>query len=239
MASGPITSWQIEGEKVEVLTDFLFLGSKITADGDCSHEIKDNCFLAGKQWKNLDSVFKSKDITLSTKIHIVKAMVLPVVMYGWERWVLKKWCFWTVVLESPLDCKEIKPVNLKVNQPWILIGRTDTEAEALILWPPNVKSQLTGKDPDAWKDWRQKAKKVTEDKLVGWYHWCSEHDLGQTPKDGEGQRSLVCCRPWGLKESDTTWWLNNNIPLYICTTFSLCIHPSVDIRLLPCPDYCK
>ena len=188
--------------------------------------------------KNLDSVFRSKDITLPTEVCTVKAMVLPVVMYGWERWVLKKWYFQTVVLESPLDCK-IELVNLKVNQPWILIGRTDTEAEAAVLWPPDVNSQLTGKDPDAGKDWRQKQKKVTEDKLVGCYHWCYERELRQTPKDGEGQRSLMCCRPWGRKESDTTWWLNTQYSTCICTTFSLGIHLSVDIRLLPCPDYCK
>ena len=158
--------------------------------------------------KNLDSMFKSKDITLLTKVCIAKSTVFPVVMYSWECWVLKKWCFRTVVLERPLDSKEIKPVNLEVNQPWILTGRTESEAEAPILWPPDVKSQLTGKDPDAGKDWRQKHKKVTEDEMVGWCHWCSEHDLGQTPEDAEGQGSLVCCSPWGHKESDTTWRLN-------------------------------
>ena len=118
MVSGPITSWQIDGETVETLADFIFLCSKITADGDCSHEIKRYLLLGRKVLINLDSILKSKDITLPTKAHLVKAMVFPVVTYGYESWttykeswVLKNWCFWTVVLEktleSPLDCKKI------------------------------------------------------------------------------------------------------------------------------------
>ena len=147
MESGPITSWQIDGEKVETVTDFIFLGSKITADGDCSHEIKRCLLLGRKTMTDLDSVLKSRDVTLPTKIHIVKAMVLPIVMWELnhkEGWVLKNWCFQTVVLkktlESPLDSKEIKPVNPKVNQPWIFTGRTN--AEAPILWSPDTKNQL-------------------------------------------------------------------------------------------------
>ena len=114
---------------------------------------------------NLDNVLKSRDITLPTKVHMVKAMFFPVVMYRCESWTIKKaehrrnWCFWTVVLEkileSPLDCKEVKPVSPKGNQLWIFIGRTVAEAEAPILWPPDVKNWLTEKDPDAGKDWRQ------------------------------------------------------------------------------------
>ena len=183
MASGPITSWQIDGETV---ADFIFLGSKITADGDCSHGIKRCLLLGRKVMTNLDSILKSRNITLPTKVHLVKAMVFPVVMlWMWEldykeRWALKNWCFWTVVLEktleSPLDCQEIKPVSLKGNQPWIFIGRTDAEAEAPILWPPDVKSQLTGKDPDAGKDWRQEEKGMTEDEIVGWHHWLNGHE---------------------------------------------------------------
>jgi len=162
MAPGPITSWQIHGETV---ADFIFLGSKITADGDCSNEIKRRLLLVRKVMTNLDSILKSRDITLSTNIHLVKAMVFPVVMYGresWtinkESWVPKNWCFWTVVLEktleSPLDCKEIQPVHPKGNQSWVFIGRTDVEAQAPILWPPDAKSWLTGKDPDAGKHLR-------------------------------------------------------------------------------------
>ena len=138
-----------------------FGGSKITADGDYSHEIKRRLLLGRKAMANLNSILKSRDITLLIKIHLVKAMVFPVVMcmreldYK-ESWVLKHWCFWTVVLEktldSPLDCKEIKPVNLKGNQPWIFIGRTEADAETAILWPPDAKSQVIGKDLDTGKD---------------------------------------------------------------------------------------
>ena len=102
-------------------------------------------------------------------------------------------------------------VNPKGSQPWILNGRTDAEAEAPVLWPPGVKSQLIRKDPDAGKDWRQKEKRATEDEMVGWHHWLNEHELEQTPRDGEG-RGRECCSPWGRKESDMTWWLNNNNP---------------------------
>ena len=168
MDSGPITSWQIEGEKVETVTDFIFLGSNITVDDDCSHEIKRCLLLGRKAITNLDSILKSRDITLPTKVHILKAGVFPgAVVQMWELnykegWAPKNWCFWTVVLEktveSPLDCKEIKPVNPKGNQPWVFIGGTDAEAEAPILWPPDEKSQLIWKDPDAGKDWRQKKK---------------------------------------------------------------------------------
>ena len=113
-------------------------------------------------------------------------------------------------LESPLDCKEIKPVHPKGNQSWILIGRTDAEAEAPVIWPPDAKSCLIGKDPDAGKDWRQEEKGTTEDEMVGWHHRLSGHELGQTPGDGEGQEGLECCSPWGLKKEDMTRQLNNN-----------------------------
>ena len=132
MASGPITLRQIDGETMETVTDFIYLGSKITANGDCSHEIKRRLRLGRKAMTNLGSILKSRDITLWTKIGLVKAMVFPVVIYGCESWTIKKaehWCIWTVVLEktleSLLDCKEIKPVNPKGNQSWIFIERTD------------------------------------------------------------------------------------------------------------------
>ena len=163
---------------------------------------------------NLDSIFKSRDITLVTKVCLVKAMVFPVVMYGcesWdykESWTLKNWCFWTVVLEktleSPLDCKEIQPVHPKGDQSWVFIGRTDVEAETPILWPPDVKSWLIGKDPDAGKDWGQEEKGTTEDEMVGWHHWLDGHGFGWTPGVGDGQGGLACCGSWGCKESDTT-----------------------------------
>ena len=130
-----------------------------------------------------------------------------------EGWMVKKWCFWTMVLEkileSPLDSKEIKPVDLKGNKSWIFIGRTDAEAEALILWSPDVKSLLIRKDPDARKDQRQKVKGVREDKMVGWHHRLNGHEFEQALGDGEGQGSLACCNPWGHRKSDTTEWLNN------------------------------
>ena len=165
MVSGPITSWQIDGETMETVRDFIFLGSKIPADGDCSHKIKRHLFLGRKAMSNLDSILKSRDITLPTKVRLVKAMVFPVVMYGWmweldykESWVPKNWCFWTVLLEktleSPLDSKEIQPVHPKGDQSWTFIGRTDAKAEAPILWPPDAKNWLIGKDSDAGKDWR-------------------------------------------------------------------------------------
>ena len=127
-----------------------------------------------------------------------------------ESWVLKDWCFWTVVLqktlENPLDCKEMKPVNPKGNLSWILIGRTD--AEALRLWPPNAKNWVTGKDPVAGKDWRREEKGTPEDEMFGWHHWLDGQELDQAPGVGNGQWSLVCCSPWGGKESDMTKQLN-------------------------------
>ena len=144
MAAGPMTSWQTDGETVK---DFIFLSSKITAESDWSHEIKRCLLLGRKAITNLDSILKSRDTTLLTKVCIVKAIVFPVVTYGCELdhkegWAQKNWCFWIVVLEnileSPLDCKKIKPVNPKGNQPWILIGRTD--AKVPILWPPDAKT---------------------------------------------------------------------------------------------------
>ena len=202
VAPSPITSGQTDGQTVR---DFIFWGSRITSDGDCSHEIKRCLLLGRKAMTNLDSKLKNRDVTLPTKVHLVKAMVFPVVMWELdykESRVPKNWCFWTVVLEktleSPLDCKEIKPVNPKGNQSWIFIGRTYAEAETPILWPPDVKNWLLGKDPDAGKDSRQE-EKGTEDEMVGWHHWLDGHEFVQAPVVGDGQGSLVCCCPWGCK----------------------------------------
>ena len=151
---------------METVTSFIFLGSKITENCDCSPEIKRRLLFGRKAVTNLDSILKSRDITLSTKVHICKAIVFSVVVYGCESWTIKKAehqrIGQTVVLEkpleSPLGSKEIKPVNPKGNQPWIFISRTDTKVEAPILWPPEAKSQLVGKDSDPEKNWRQKEK---------------------------------------------------------------------------------
>ena len=148
MAPGPITSWQIDEETVEIVSDFIFLGSKITADGDYSHEIERHLLPERKVMTNLDSILKCRDITLLTKVHLVKAMIFPIVMYGCESWTIKKveprrfdafelWC-WRRLLRVP--CKEIKAVDPKRNQLWLFTGRSDAEAGAPILWPPDVKS---------------------------------------------------------------------------------------------------
>ena len=176
LASGPITGWQIDEETMETVRYFILGGSKITADGDCN-EIKRRLLLGKKVMTNSDSILKSRDITLPTKVHLVKAMVFPVLMYGCESWIIKKswaannWFFWTAVLEksleSPLDCKEIKPVNPKVNQSWMFIGRTASEAPILceeytwceelthwkILWCWERWKAGGEGDDRAWDDW--------------------------------------------------------------------------------------
>ena len=185
MAPGPITSWQIDGETMETVADFIFLGSKITADGDCRHEIKRCLLLGRKAMTNLDSILKSRDITdksLSSQSYGFSSS--HVWMWELDRkksWDPNNWCFWTVVLgktlETPLDIKEIKPVHPKGNQSWIFIGRTD--AEAPILWPHDAKNWLLGKDPYAGKDWRREEKGMTEDEMVGWHHQLNEHELSK------------------------------------------------------------
>ena len=184
------------GKKWKQWQIFFPLVSKIIADGNCSHETKRRLLLGRKAMTNLDSILKSKDTALSTKVCIVKVLVfLSSQIWMWvlghkEDWALKSWCFWTVVLEktleSPLDCKEIQPLSLKGNKPWIFIRRTDTKAETPILWPPDAKSRIIGKDLSAGKDRRQK-KRVTEDEMVGWHHQLNGHEFEQTPGDSEGQ----------------------------------------------------
>ena len=161
MASGPITSWQIDGETVETVADFISLGSKITADDDCSHENKRHLLLGRKVMTNLNSILKSRNITLPTKVHLVTAMVFPVVMYGCESWTIKKaecqridaselW-FWRRLLRVPWTARRSNQSILKELSPKF-IGRTDVEAETSIFWPSDVKSQLILKAPDAGKD---------------------------------------------------------------------------------------
>ena len=153
---------------------------------DHNWEIKRHLLLERKAMTNLDSILKSRDVTFLTKVHLVKAMVFPVVMYGCESWTIKKaecwridafemWCWRTLL--SPLDCKEIKPVNRKGNYSWVFIGRTDAEAGTPILWPPDAKNWLIGKDPDTGKDWRQEHKGTTENEMVEWHHWLDGHEF--------------------------------------------------------------
>ena len=183
MVSGPITSWQIDGETMEIVRDFIFLGCKITLDDHWSHKIKRRLLLGRKAMLNLDSLLKNRDITLSTKICLIQVMIFfSSVLWMWEldkeSWVTKNWYFWTVVLEktleSPLDCEEIQPVYPKGNQFWIFIGRTDAEAETPTLWPPDSKNWLIWKDPDAGEDWRWE-KGMTEDEMIGWHLWLNGH----------------------------------------------------------------
>jgi len=148
--------------------------------------------------------------------------------------MLKNWCFWTVVLEntleSTLDCK-IKPVSPKANQPWIFIERTHAEAETLILWPPDAKNWLIGKEPDAGKDWRQEEKGMTEDEMVEWHHWLDGHEFEQTPGVGDGQWKLECFSPWGHQESDMTEWLNWTEPHPLHSTHCPRPWPHISFRI--------
>ena len=166
---------------------------------------------------NLDRILTSRDTTLPTKLRLVKAIVLPVFMYGCEGWTTKKaecqrihafelWCGRRLL--SSLNCKEIQPVHPKGNQSWIFIRRTDAEAETPILWPPDAKNWLIRKDLDAGQDWRQEEKEIRRDEMVGWHHRLNGHEFEQALGVGDGLGSLVCCSPWGGKESDTTQKLN-------------------------------
>ena len=207
MASGPITSWQIDGETMETMTDY-FLGSLITADGDCSHEIKRHLLLGRKAMTNLEHILKSRDITFPKKVHLVKTLIFPVVMHGCQSWTIKKaecqridafelWCWrrpWV-----PWTAR--RSVNPKGNQSWIFIERTDAEAEVPVLWAPDAKSWLIGRH---WCWERLKA----EDEMVGWHHRVDGHEFEQALGDGDGQGSLACCRLWGSKEWDMTERVN-------------------------------
>ena len=164
----------------------IFLSSKITADGDCSHEIKRCLLLGRKTMTNLDNILKSRHYFVNKGPSSQSYGLSSSNVWMWEfsykeSWAPKNRCFWTVVLEktleSPLDCKEIKTVNPQGNQSWIFIGRTDAEAETPILWPPDAKNWLVGKDSDAGKDWRREEKGMTEDEMVGWHHLLNGHEL--------------------------------------------------------------
>ena len=213
MAFSPITSWQIDGETMETVTDFIFLGSKITADSDCSHEIERCFLLERKAMTNLDSLLQSRDITnkgpSSQSCGFSSSHVWVWELDHKEGWVLKNWCFWTVVLEKTLESSlglQGDPTNNpKGDQPWIFIGRTD--AEAPILWrvmqiaSSLEKTLMLGKIEG-------RSSRMTEEEMVGWHDWLNGREFEQIPGDGEGQGSLVCCSPCGRKESDTTEQLN-------------------------------
>ena len=206
-----------EGEKVAAVAGLIFLASKITADSDCSHDIKT---LA--PWKK--TYDKPRQHIEKQRHHFAdKGMFSQ--SYGFSssrvwRWELdykesrapKNWCFWTVVLEktleSPLHCNEIQPVHSKVDQPRVFFGRNDAKAETPVLWPPYAKSWLIGKDSDAGRDWGQEEKGTTEDEMAGWHHRLDGCESKWTLGVGDGQGGLACCDSWGCKESDTTEWLN-------------------------------
>ena len=185
---------------MERMTDFIFLGSKITEDGDCSHEIKWHLFL-GSYDKPRGLIIKQRHHFANKGLYSSDYSLSNRHVQIWELdhregWAQKNWCFRIVVLkrtlESPLDYKEIKPVNTKGNQLWIIIERTDAKAEAPKFWPSDAKSQLFGKDLGVGKDWRQEEKGVTEDDMVGCHHWLNGHEFEQIPGDSEGQGSLAC-----------------------------------------------
>ena len=185
LASRPITSWQIDGESVETVTDVIFWGFKITADGDCSYEIKtlapwkESYDQLRQHIKKQRHYFANKGPS-SQGYGFSSSHVWMWELDYTEGWTQKNWCFWTVVLEetleSPLDCKEIQPVYPEGNQSWIFIGRTDAEAETPILWPPDARNWLIWKD-GAGKDWEQEEKGMAEDKMVVWYHWLNGHEF--------------------------------------------------------------
>ena len=213
MASGLIILWKIGGETMETVTDFIFLSSKITADFDCSHEIKRCLLLWRKAMTDLYSILKSRDITLPARVHVVKAMVFPLVMYGCKSWTIKKaecqridafelWCWrrllrvlWTARRSYQSILKEIDPeclleglmLKLKLQYIGHLMWRADSLEKTLMLG----KLKAGGEGDD-------------RNEMVGWHHWLNGHEFAQAPGVGDGQWGLVCCSPWGLKELDTT-----------------------------------
>ena len=216
MASSPVTSWQIDGETVEIVTDFILWGSKITAYGYCSHEIKTLTPWKESYDQPRQHIKKQKHYFVNKGPSSQGYGFSSGHIWMWElnykeSWAPKNGCFLNVVLEktleSPLNSKEIQPVHPK-DQSWVFIG--DVEAESPILWPPDAKSWLIGKDPDGGKDWGQEEKGMTEDNMVGGHHWHNGHGFGWTLGVGDGQGGLECCGSWGRKELDMTEWLNWN-----------------------------
>ena len=189
----------------------LFSWAPITADSDCSHEIQRSLLLGRKVMTKLDSILKNKDITLLTKAYLVKAMVFPIVTYGCENWTIKSaecwkidalelWC-WRRRLRVPWTSRRSNHSILKEISP-------EYSLEGVMHWPPDMRNWLIGKDPDAGKDWRQEEKGITEDEMVGWYHWLNGHEFEQALGVGDEHGSLVCYSPPGWKESNATERLN-------------------------------
>ena len=209
--------WRNSGNSV-FQTRFIFWGSKISADCDCSHQIKRCLRLGRKIMTNLDSIFKSRDITLPTKVRLVKAMFFPVVMYGCEIWTMKKaehqridafelWC-WRKLLRVPWAARRSNQSILKEMNPGISLEGMILKLKLHYFWPPHAKSWLIGKDSDAGRDWGQEEKAMTEDEMAGWHHGLDRRESEWTPGVGNGQWGLACCDSLGRKESDTTEWLN-------------------------------
>ena len=219
MASGPITSWQIDGETNRNSDRLYFWGSKITVDGDCNHEIKRHLLLGRKALTNLDSILISRDVTLLTKVRLVKAMVFPVVMCGWKSWTIKKaecqridafelWC-WRRLLRVPWTARRSNQSTLREISPGCsvegLMLRLKLQSFGHLMWrTDSLEKTLT-----AGKDWGQEEKGTTEDdEMVGWRHWLNGHEFDQTLGVGDGQGNLTCCSQRGCKESDMTEQLN-------------------------------
>ena len=203
------------GDELNLYPCHLYFSFWDTLFTNCNHEIKRCLFLRRKAMTNLDSVWKSRDITLPTKVHLVKAMVFPVAMYWYESWTIKKaehqrigafklW-WWRKLLRVPWTARRSNRSILKEIS-WILIGRTEAEAEASVLWPPDSKNWLIGNGPNAGKDWGQEERRVTENGIVGCINNSADMRLSKLLRDSEGQGSLVCCSSWGHKQTWLSDW---------------------------------
>ena len=233
MVSGPISSWQIDGETMELLeikgnknevTDFNLWAPKSLWMMTTAMKLR-HLLLGRNAMTNLDSTLLCRQRTSTQSYGFSSSHVWMWELDYKESWVPKNWCFWAVVLEktldSPLDRKDIKPINPKGNQSQIFIGRADAEVQAPILWPPDAKNWLIGKDPDAEKDWRQE-KGTTEDEMVGWHHRLNGHEFEQALGVGDGQGSLACCSPWVAKSrprlsnwTEPNWALKRRITVTV------------------------
>ena len=210
MASSPITSWEIDGETVETVSDFIWGGApKSLQMVIAAMKLKDAYSLEEKLWPDLIAYSKAETLLCqqgpsSPGYGFSCGHISMWELDCAEGWELKNWCIWTVVLEktleSPLDCKEIQPIHSKGDKPWDFFGRNDAKAETPVLWPTHVKSWLIGKDSDAGREWGQEEKGTTEDEMAGWHHWVDGREFEWTLGDGDGQGGLVCWDSWAYKE---------------------------------------